>query len=373
MSRRRIFALTAAAVLFLAPISACARSAESAVSPPQIGSEGPLTDAALPEGGAAGAQRAEDGTGADTLADRAIIRSGDLSLIVGDLAAASERVTAAANELGGNIDSETLAQDSANLTVRVPAERLDEAFALLSGIGKVQSQSRSAADVTTVHVDLDARVAALEASVQRLNALIADASTTADLIEAETALTNRQQELDGLRAQLTALEDQVAEATIWVTLSPEQVLPGGGPATFWDGVVSGFQSLGTVGAGALVVLGVLLPWLVLGGIIAGLVVWIVRAVRRRRVPRRATATPPHTPAEPGAADPARSDPAGSDPVRSDPARSDHAPSGPAPSGPAPSGPAPSGPAPSGPAPSGPVASRLPASDHAHPGPERSDS
>lgn len=281
MSRRRLLALTAAATLLLAPLSACARSSESAVSPPQIGIEGPLTDAAMPEGGAAGAQLAENGAGTGNMTERSIIRSGDLRLTVADLEEASDRVTAAARELGGSIDSETLSQDSANLTVRVPAERLDEAFDVLSGIGEVQSQSRSAEDVTTVHVDLEARVAALESSVKRLNVLIADASTTADLIEAETALTNRQQELDGLRAQLTALEDQVEEATIWVTLAPEQVLPGGGPASFWDGVVSGFQSLGTVGAGALVVLGVLLPWLVLGALVAGLVVWIVGAIRRR--------------------------------------------------------------------------------------------
>src|SRR5690606_14409748 len=95
-----------------------------------------------------------------------------------------------------------------------------------------------------------------------------------------------QQELDGLRAQLEALEDQVDLATLNVSLTEHRVLPAG-PVTFWDGLLTGLESLAVVGTGALVVLGVLTPWLLLGAVVAVAVVLIVRVARRRSRPRPA--------------------------------------------------------------------------------------
>ncbi|TDP91478.1 uncharacterized protein DUF4349 [Leucobacter luti] len=292
MNRRRTLALAATGVLLLAPLSACAAQQSSSGSLPEAGgvvSEvpgvTPLTDQAVD--GAAEAH-----TGAPI--DRSIVRSGELSVTVDDIAAASDRVATIAIDLNGSVESqfsqEASSQSPANasLTVRVPSDQLEEAFTRLSEVGDVVSQSRSAADVTTEHVDLQARVAALETSITRLQTLMESATSTSDLLEAESALSARQQELDGLQAQLTALEGQVDEATIWVSLTTPSVLPGGGPTSFWDGLVAGVTSMGVALSGGIVLLGILLPWLVLGALIAAAVIWIVRSTKRRRV-RRATA------------------------------------------------------------------------------------
>ncbi|PRI09985.1 DUF4349 domain-containing protein [Leucobacter massiliensis] len=289
-SRSRIPLLLAAALL-LVPLSACAAlpggGGDSAGS-------GALPSRELPGGEMAAEDSAASGIAeglaptAEGRAERSVIRTAQLSIEVADPEAAAEDVAGIAEASGGTVESQNVSRageqggTSAELTLRVPADRLDEVFDAVKEVGQVIDQSRSASDVTEQHVDLQARVAALEESVERLQQLMAGADTTSELIEAETALAQRQQELDGLRAQLQSLEGQVDEATVWVSLSTRSALPGGGPANFWEGLLAGFDSLGVAGAGALVLLGVLLPWLVLAGLVAAAVVFIVRASKRRR-------------------------------------------------------------------------------------------
>ncbi len=232
---------------------------------------------------------------AKAIAGRSVIQTGDVSIRVDDPAKSAEAVTALAEDLGGYVQSQTIGDaggygdggyagdGGASLQLRIPSERLDEAFRRFADIGHLTSQSRSSDDVTAEHVDLQARVKALETSVARLTKLMAAADSTADLLEAENALSQRQQELDGLRAQLKSLEGQVSEASVSVTLHVETALPGG-PANFWEGLVAGWDSLGTAGAGALVLVGILLPWLALAAAIGAIVLLVVRA--RRRAKRR---------------------------------------------------------------------------------------
>ena len=227
---------------------------------------------------------------------RSIISEGSITLEVDDVAANIESVTNTATQLGGYVESlhngggGTGRIESASLTLRVPADKFEAAFAELSALGTVQNESRSASDVTAQHVDLQARVAALETSVERLQTLMAGATTTSELLEAESALSARQADLDGLQAQLQSLEGQVNEATIWVSLTTNTALPGG-PDNFSEGLIAGLKSLAAAGAGALVLLGVLLPWLVVAAVITLIVVALVRASRRRRARKLSVAAP----------------------------------------------------------------------------------
>ncbi len=294
MHRRRSLLSLLAAALLVVPLSACAMGSGSSGVPDLRSSEAAAGSTSGPSVATdAGAAVTEDGMvdPGSAIAGTSIIRNGDLSVTVADPETAAEEVATIAEGLGGYIESQSVSAGgdgltaNASLAVRVPADQIDAAFEALAKVGDVTSQNRSSTDVTTQHVDLKARVAALEESVQRLTELMSESATTGELIEAEAALSQRQQELDGLTAQLTALEDQVDEATIWVSLSTKNVVVPGGPTTFWDGLLAGLGSISAAGAGALVVLGILLPWLVLGGVIALIVVLIVRRARRRRAAR----------------------------------------------------------------------------------------
>lgn len=216
-----------------------------------------------------------------------VIRTGEIVLAVDDPVAAAEAVASLATEFGGSVEQRTVDRgaegraQTAQLRLRVPEAELDAAIERISKVGAVRHETRSEQDVTLARGDLQARVAALGTSVDRLQQLLGSAASTTELIEVERALSERQQELDGLRAQLDLLEDRVALATVDVSLTTDEAIPGG-PGTFWEGLVLGARALAAAAAGALVVAGILLPWAGIGAVLA-LVVWVVvRGIRRRR-------------------------------------------------------------------------------------------
>lgn len=222
-------------------------------------------------------------------ADEAIIRTGSASIRVKDPASAANEVTQIASGLGGSIENRSINQQgegygaSADLLIKVPAKQFDAVYEKLAEVGTLTYDQRSDTDVTMQKTDLTARVAALETSVDRLFALLEKATATSDLVEIESALSERQQELDSLRAQLTMLQDQISYSRVWVHLTSDEVIPGG-PTNFWDGIVAGFNGLLTAASAGLVWLGILTPWLIVA-VAAGAIVWgIARGIRKRRKP-----------------------------------------------------------------------------------------
>ena len=111
--------------------------------------------------------------------------------------------------------------------LRIPSANLDATLADLKRLGTVETATLNATDVTAQSKDIDGRITALQTSVDRLLALMAKATTTADLITIESTLSDRQGQLDSLRAQQKALADQVAMSTITRRLPREGHGAGG--------------------------------------------------------------------------------------------------------------------------------------------------
>src|SRR6218665_573004 len=162
MKSSRLAAALLAAML-IAPLAACSSSGGSAAPQP----ESPSSDFAPQSGSSAGGD-ADAGAqlGQKSPAERSVIRSGDIILQVDDPADSSERISGIAEDLGGFVESQSIDRGDegaagAYLQLRVPADRLDEALHKLAEVGSVISQSSSSSDVTTEHVDLQARVKAL--------------------------------------------------------------------------------------------------------------------------------------------------------------------------------------------------------------------
>lgn len=220
----------------------------------------------------------------------AVSRSGTIDLDVDSAAESAERVADLAERLGGSVLSQNVSNLGktkwADLAIAVPVEQFDRAIADLQQLGDTLSVNRSAEDVTTQRVDLDARIGALRTSVARLTELMNGAASTSDLIEAETALSERQQELDSLVSQRETLDGRIKEATIWVTLREHSPLPGGGPSSFGAAVSEGLASVGAFFAGAVIVVGFAVPWLLIAGALAVIVLLLVRWARKRSLERR---------------------------------------------------------------------------------------
>lgn len=248
------------------------------------------------------------GTVSGSLAGRDVVANASATVVVADPRAAAESIADDAVAAGGYVESMSLggpdatvmpyaddrsmwpaASGAAWVSVRVPAASLEDAVAGLSDVGEVETSQVSRDDVTTQTTDLRARVAAGQASVERLTELMGEAGSVADLIAAESALAERQADLDSLQQQLTALESQVALSSLTVQLQAPAEKVDADPAGFGDGLATGWNGLVATFNGSVVALGFLLPWLVVIGLTTALIWLVVSTTRRRRARRNSTA------------------------------------------------------------------------------------
>lgn len=269
-------------------LTGCSAGAGGAYDEGVVGAEAPVAEGDSADGLTGGVIDAP-------AAERQVIISGNVTITAEDPLKASKEAVRIVEGAGGRIDGRTeyAASDgdrgSAQLELRIPADKLTAVLDKLEELGTADEVALSTSDVTVQVQDLDARISALRASIERLNALIAQAKDIDDLIALESEISNRQAELESLEAQQRYLADQVSMSSISLYLRSDEQAPPKNPDTFWSGLGAGWDAFVGFWAGLLVVLGVLLPWLVTLGVIAVLIVWIVR--RRRRRAERTQATP----------------------------------------------------------------------------------
>ena len=185
---------------------------------------------------------------------------------------------------------------SASLTVRIPAERVDEFTAEMSGIANVVSTSLSREDITLSYVATESRVKALQTEEARLLELMEQAETMADLLEIESRLTDVRYELENRASQLRLYDNQVDYATIYLSIDEVQEYTPVEEPTVWERISGGFvSSIKGVGNGLLDLLVWVLaksPYLViLGGVTAGVVVLIKKRKTRRAAKKAAKQNP----------------------------------------------------------------------------------
>ena len=185
---------------------------------------------------------------------------------------------------------------SASLTVRIPAERVDEFTAEMSGIANVVSTSLSREDITLSYVATESRVKALQTEEARLLELMEQAETMADLLEIESRLTDVRYELENRASQLRLYDNQVDYATIYLSIDEVQEYTPVEEPTVWERISGGFvSSVKGVGNGLLDLLVWVLaksPYLViLGGVTAGVVVLIKKRKTRRAAKKAAKQNP----------------------------------------------------------------------------------
>jgi len=217
-----------------------------------------------------------------------VITTGYLSLIVDDPSASADEVSQLVLDAGGRIASRSdysptdYGSPSSYLELRVPYDSVETTLAAISDRGIVQESSLNSVDVSLQKVDLDARLEVLNTGITRLQALLEQAATTADVVTIESALTERQSERDSLQSQRDYLSDQTLFATISVNLyTPVDAAPRNQDG-FLDGLVRGLESIVSFGAGLIVWAGILLPWLgVLALVVAAIA--ITRRLRRKKL------------------------------------------------------------------------------------------
>lgn len=152
---------------------------------------------------------------------REIIFTAELTVAVTDVAEAGQAATRIIERSGGFLFGQQTSgspEPRSILTFKVAPESFQQALAELGSIGELRNQTVSASDVTERIVDLESRINTATASVLRLRSLLETAGDIEAIVALENELLERETELEALRGQLRTLQDQVALATIVLTL-----------------------------------------------------------------------------------------------------------------------------------------------------------
>ncbi len=156
-------------------------------------------------------------------ADRSIVKTGEITVEVDNVAETAGAVRALAVQLDGYISNSSQGdvQEAATLTMRIPADRFDEAIAGLHDLGgDVKFEATSETDITTTVVDTEARLANLKAAEEQYRALLERAEKIEDILAIQNQLFQVRGEIESMQAQLEYLNDQADLATITVTIIP---------------------------------------------------------------------------------------------------------------------------------------------------------
>jgi uncharacterized protein DUF4349 len=281
--------------LLIASLSLAGCSAAGSGSSPHLqGGNSGQSEAIAPD--ASGSSGSKAGSGSAATVDRSVVVSGTVTITAQKPLSAADKAVSIVEGAGGRIDGRTENaatngdQGSATLVLRIPAAKLTPTLDALKKLGRPDQVSLQSTDVTTQTQDLSARIDALRASITRLLQLESTATDTTNLIAIETAISDRQGELESLEAQQRGLVDQISMSTITLDLRSDAAAPPIKPADFWSGLGTGWGAFVAFWAGTLVVLGVLLPWLLFLGVAAVVTVVVVRVIRRRSA--RAAVAPP---------------------------------------------------------------------------------
>lgn len=240
-------------------------------------------------------------------ANRKLIRTVSLSVETENYDALLDDVSARIAACGGYLESMNAdtrySSDSryATMTVRIPAERLDEFVTAVSGISNVVQRAENTEDVTLTYVDLESHTNALRTEQERLIELLAKAENLTEILEIEDRLTDVRYELEYMESQLRTYDNLVDYATVTLSISEVRKLT---PTVveekgFWEKIGDGFmESLGSVWEGLKSLFSrliIALPYLLAFAVFAGIVIVIVTLCVKRSRKKAAKRTPAQMP------------------------------------------------------------------------------
>jgi hypothetical protein len=266
---------------------------------------------AAPQAGAAQDSAATDGSAgapdsgstvpAATELPRALIRTAEMTVRVGDVSAAArsaqEYARAAGGTTAGDNRSGTGEDARADLVLKVAPGRLDGTLDRFGALGEELRRSSATQDVTEDVADIDVRVRSMQASIARVRAILSRAERIGDVVSVEGELSRRTTELESLQARQRALAGQVSLATVTLHLVAKDVPDAAPPAErggFLGGLEDGWDAFSSAVGWVLTALGAVLPFLLVLVPLGLAARWY--ATRRRTAPATPAPSAPATPA-----------------------------------------------------------------------------
>jgi hypothetical protein len=305
MKRLLFISLTAALILAGCGASPVQRSFDMAGAPAAEPSMPEMYEMPMeaPSAGDGFVTNATGGGFEPAAVERLVIQNADLSIVVIDPEAKMDEIGKMAEDMGGFVVSKNVYQTTTgnnirvpagNITVRVPAENLEEALDQIKADAvEVQNENRSGQDVTREYVDLKSRLKTHELAAEQLSEILEQKTESAEVIEVFNQLVYHREQIEILKGQINYFEEAAALSAITVNVTAEETLqpleiagwrPAGVARDAVQALINFFQGFTNF-----------LIWLVILILPAGLLLlgllWIVwrifRFAWRRLFPRRA--------------------------------------------------------------------------------------
>ena len=200
------------------------------------------------------------------------------------LSTATKRAQRIALQHGGSVaslqyDAPAEGIGAAQITLRVPTARVQSAMAQLSQLGTIVGQRYGIDDL---QVQADTLQSQIEATQRQIAQLVERLGSTtlpaADRVVLQSRLSNARQKLAGLREGLRGTNAEARTATIYLTLTTEEIEPAAVGSSPLDNVK---DVLAWEAIALLYVLVVAGPFVLLG-----ILVWLSLRLRRRQVETR---------------------------------------------------------------------------------------
>jgi hypothetical protein len=301
-----------ALLIFSLLLAGCSPSSRNFSPSDQVGVVTEMLQAEAP----ASAPRAEGEKGSYALdqttasTDRLVIKNGTLSMAVDDPLISRDNIAHMAEAMGGFVVSADMYQQTlsngtqvpqVSMTIRIPAERLDEALKTIKAETDqpIINENLSSQDVTAEYTDLNSRLVNLQAAEQQLQQIMDDANRTEDVLAVYSQLVSVREQIELIKGQMKYYEQSAALSSISIQLIANAAMqplsiagwqPGGVAKQALQSLIKALQSL-TNFVIRLVILYLPVLILVFGPII--LIVWGITSLVKRR--RKAKKAPPPEP------------------------------------------------------------------------------
>ena len=171
-------------------------------------------------------------------AERIVIKNASLSIVIPDPSTAMQSIIELAEGMGGFVvnsnmykttTSQGLEVPIANITVRVPAEKLDRALIQIKDLVEdpeidILNEDISGQDVTSEVTDLESRLRNLEAAEEQLLKIMDNATETEDVITVFRELTSVREEIEVIQGQVKYYRESAQLSAISVYLQAKAAL-----------------------------------------------------------------------------------------------------------------------------------------------------
>ena len=233
---------------------------------------------------------AEAATGSSEARQEKIIRNASFTVKTTAYDTDLDRLQTLARDMGGRVeylntygDAASGQTRSASLTLRIPAQRLDEFLSGVEGIGNVTAMTQEMQDVSDSYYDVQTRLDTQRKKLERLQAMFNVAEEVSDLIEIESAIADAQYYIDRYTSQLKSYDGKVDYSTVNATVREVRVTEMK-EVTLGQRIAEGFHNSLEGGLefleDMLIFLVSALPWLIGAAALVVIVSLIVRKAKK---------------------------------------------------------------------------------------------